>query len=307
VGQESLFGDEVVRTSERRGPAEGMVRLRLVVAYNGKRFRGLAIQPDRPTVVGDLAAATKKILRLSALPEFAMSGRTDAGVHGFGQVLHVDVPSALLDAVGLERVHRSLLKMLSPEIVVRSIDAAPNAFHARFSATYRRYRYTILNRAVPDPFSAVTAWHIAEPLDVRAMRLGSDPFLGEHDFTSFCRSQKGRDDITNVRVVTHASWEVGNDGFLFFTIQASAFCQQMVRSIVGTLVSIGRGDHTAGDVLAMLHAKNRSVTPPIAPPHGLCLMEVGYPPDDALPPLRERADDLVATPPSDDDGDPPDC
>ncbi len=273
-----------VSVEVRSTAAPGFVRLRLLVAYVGTDFHGLAPQPGLRTVVGQLGQALKKIFRLPSNPHFGMSGRTDTGVHGWGQVLHVDVPAALEDetqpAVDLGKVHRSLNSMCGPNIVVRELTIASPAFHARYDATYRRYRYTVVNRPLPDPFMRAYAWHVPEPLNVRAMQLGCDPFLGEHDFTSFCRIPKlieGARTPSMVRLVTHADWLDLGDGILRFEIQATSFCQQMVRAIVGMMVEIGRGNRTAGDVLSVIHARNRKEAAPLAPPQGLCLWEVGYP------------------------------
>jgi tRNA pseudouridine38-40 synthase len=187
--------------------------------------------------------------------------------------------------------------MLGPEIVVRAIDLAPEGFHARFSATGRMYRYTVLNRPVPDPFLRSTAWHVAEPLDLAALRLACDPLIGEHDFASFCRRPRGPRPAAGagrapadraggrsggggpaprVRRVLSAGWHDLGPGLLRFDNEASAFCHQMVRSIVGTLVDVGRGRKRAGDMRAILAAEDRNAAGMLAPPRGLCLWEVRY-------------------------------
>jgi tRNA pseudouridine38-40 synthase len=194
-------------------------------------------------------------------------------VHAWGQVVTFDARGEP-DDVDLDGVRRSLTKMLGPSIVVREAEVAAPEFHARHSATGRRYRYTILNRPVPDPFLAATSWHIDTPLDLRAMELACDPLIGEHDFSSFCR--KSNDNGSLTRLVRDAHWEEPDEGVLRFHIEASAFCQQMVRSVVGTLVDVGRGKTRAGDMSSILRARNRSTAGPPAPPHGLCLWEVTY-------------------------------
>ena len=157
------------------------------------------------------------------------AGRTDRGVHAWGQVVSLD----LAPSVDLERLQRALLKLCGPELVVREVAPAEPDFSARFSATGRTYRYTVLNRAVPDPFLARTAWHVPAPLDVELLTLACDPFLGEHDFSAFCRRPKG-EPVSLVRRVRRAAWTDLGDGVLRFEIEATAFCHQMVRSIVGT-------------------------------------------------------------------------
>ncbi len=238
------------------------------LAYDGTGFRGFALQPDQRTVEGVLAAAIEKVVgRRVAL---AVAGRTDTGVHASGQVVSFEAPITLDPA----RLTVSLNSMLGPEVVVRDARLMPNDFHARYSARWRKYRYTILNCAVPDPFIARTSWHISAPLDLDALHLASDPFVGEHDFASF--SRKLGDGKSTVRRVFESRWADLGDGVLRYEIRANAFCQQMVRSIVGTLVEVGTGKQRPGDILGMLCARDRSVVGSPAPPHGLCLWEVGY-------------------------------
>lgn len=256
------------------GPPGPVVRVRLLVAYHGRSFRGLAPNPGVRTVVGELIDALTPILGMR--PEVTMAGRTDAGVHARGQVLSLDIPA---DRADLAKVQRSLNRQLAPEVVVRSIEQVAAGFDARRDATARRYRYTIVNRAVPDPFLADTAWWVAEPLDLVAMALACDPLIGEHDFSSFCRRPRTGDaeePVSLVRRVTDARWEDRGDGVLAFSIRGSAFCHQMVRSIVGLHVAVGRGRRRAGDVRAILLARDRSRSMSPAPAHGLCLEEVEY-------------------------------
>jgi tRNA pseudouridine38-40 synthase len=131
---------------------------------------------------------------------------------------------------------------------------------------------------VPDPFLHRTSWWVPQPLDLAALRVASDPLIGEHDFTSFCRRPKVPADreVSLVRRVVDATWAEDDGGVLRFEIEASAFCHQMVRSLVGTLVAMGRGERRPGEMLAILRARDRRFTSNIAPPHGLCLWEVRY-------------------------------
>ncbi|MEL7156406.1 MAG: tRNA pseudouridine(38-40) synthase TruA, partial [Actinomycetota bacterium] len=174
----------------------------------------------------------------------------------------------------------SINAKFGPEVVARSVVEAPPAFSARFSAIGRRYRYTIVNRPVPDPFLAPTAWWVPEPLDVEAMTAGAQIVVGEHDFSSFCRRPKGEVEVSLVRRVDGVRWHrLEADGVLRFDIDGSAFCHQMVRSIVGFLVAVGRGRRTVDDLVAALVARDRAVAYQPAPPHGLCLWQVDYPAD----------------------------
>jgi tRNA pseudouridine38-40 synthase len=242
--------------------------LKLTVAYDGTDFHGFAAQPDQRTVEGELCTALQRVLRVPV--ELACAGRTDAGVHAWGQVVSCAV-AAGTDPLA---VQRSVTGQLGPEVVVRRAELVDRGFDARHSARWRSYRYTIVNRDSPDPFRARHAWWVPEPLDVSMMRLGADPFVGEHDFSSFCR--KGPAGSTSVRRVLASEWLVETDGMLTYEIRATAFCWQMVRSIVGTLVDIGAGRIRAGEVMGILRARDRAAAGRVAPPNGLCLFAVGY-------------------------------
>jgi tRNA pseudouridine38-40 synthase len=276
-----------------------LVRLRMTVAYDGSGFRGFAHNPGVVTVGGTLREALAKVLGQTV--ELTCAGRTDAGVHAWGQVVHFDVGEGAAAAEGVMELQRSLNRMLAPRIVVRELDVAAPGFDARRSATGRRYRYTVLNQPLPDPFLAATAWHVAEPLDVRAMQLACDPLIGEHDWSSFCRKpvpspragpqphppRRSGDpspagavpEASLVRIVRFARWLELGDGVLRFDIEASAFCHQMVRSLVGTLVAVGRGRLRAGDLAWIIGSRDRSLAAQPAPPHGLCLWEALYEPE----------------------------
>ncbi|HEX3456148.1 MAG TPA: tRNA pseudouridine(38-40) synthase TruA [Gaiellaceae bacterium] len=244
--------------------------LKLTVAYDGTDFHGFAAQRDQRTVEGLLTDALSRVLR--APVDLACAGRTDAGVHGWGQVVSTPMPDG--SDVDVDTVARSVSLQLGPEVVVRAAEVVEDGFDARHSARWRAYRYTIVNRPVPDPFLARHAWWVPEPLDLRLLRLGADPFLGEHDFASFCRH--GPAGSTTLRRVLDSRWRDAGDGVLLYEIRATAFCWQMVRSIVGTLVDVGVGRLTPGDVLSILRARDRNAAGRVAPPHGLCLWDVGY-------------------------------
>ena len=246
------------------------VRVRMVVAYLGGGFHGFAAQPGQTTVAGALAGALERHLRHTV--ELTCAGRTDAGVHAWGQVVSFDA-RADVDCAAMVR---AVNKALRPAVVVREATVAPAGFDARHDATGRRYRYTIVNRPVPDPFLAHTSWHVERPLDLAAMRLACDPFYGEHDFSSFCRRPPVAG-ASLVRVVRHAGWTDLGDGLLRFEIAASSFCHQMVRSVVGLMVEVGTGKRRAGEVAGIIRARQRAAAGQLAPPQGLCLWEVDYP------------------------------
>jgi tRNA pseudouridine38-40 synthase len=254
-------------------PAPGRQRLRLTVAYDGSGFHGFWPNDGVATVGGTLKAAVEQVLD-GPVP-LVCAGRTDTGVHAWGQVVSFDAPQ------GLDLVHfrDSLNALCGPAIVVREAAVAPDDFDARNSATSRSYRYTVLNRPVPDPFLAATTWHVHRPLDLSLLRLGCDPLIGHHDFTSFCRKPPP---LTNgeprslLRRVTDARWVDLGDGVLRFDIEASSFCHTMVRSIVGALVAMGDGRLRPGEMRGLMAARDRVGLPAVAPPHGLCLWEVSY-------------------------------
>jgi tRNA pseudouridine38-40 synthase len=207
------------------------------------------------------------------------AGRTDRGVHAWGQVVSFDAAAGAgptpLDGEGLGR---ALNKLCGPAIVVRDVAAVDDGFDARFSAKARVYRYLVLNRDVPDPFLHRTTWWVPQSLDLAALRLASDPLIGEHDFTSFCRRPKvpAEREVSLVRRVVDAGWAEDGEGLLRFDIEASAFCHQMVRSLVGTLIDAGRGKIRAGDLLGILDGGDRAGAGSLAPPRGLCLWQVDY-------------------------------
>jgi tRNA pseudouridine38-40 synthase len=258
----------------RDGPVGPLARVRLVVAYDGGPFHGFAVNAGVRTVGGVLTDALSTVLGHAV--ELTCAGRTDKGVHARGQVVTFD---AAADRVDLAALTRSVNKMCGPSIAVREAAVVDDSFDARFSATARRYHYRIWNRPAPDPFQAHFAWHVDEPLSLPALVLACDPLIGEHDFAAFCRRPKRRDGepASLVRRVTEACWVDEGDGNLRFEIEASSFCHQMVRSIVGTLVEIGRGRRHAGDLLGIIRSGDRHRAGELAPPQGLILWAVRYP------------------------------
>lgn len=255
-------------------PAAGCSRHRLTLAYDGSGFRGFAPNKGVRTVGGDLRNALETVLGTGI--EIAVAGRTDAGVHARGQVVSFDAPSGSVVPVELRR---SLNSLLGPSVVVREVQPAAADFNARFSARWRRYRYRLLTAEVPDPFLAGTTWWMPKSLDHHRMADAAHMLVGTHDFTSFCRRPKDRPDASLVRNVTDARWsqDPGDDRrVLSFEITATAFCHQMVRSIVGTLVDVGRGVRDVDTVADALTGADRALAGQLAPPCGLILWEVGY-------------------------------
>jgi tRNA pseudouridine38-40 synthase len=245
-----------------------------MVAYDGSAFHGFAEQRDVSTVAGELRVALERVF--GELSDFVCAGRTDAGVHGWGQVVHADVMRTRFESVDLERVLRGLNKQLSPAIVVRGLTQAAPDFHARFSATARKYRYLVLNAHVPNPFLAATTWWVSDPLDLDAMNQASQAIVGEHDFTTFCRHPKTDEPVSLTRRIHSAVWSRRDEDVVQFEIEANAFCHQMVRALTGMLVDIGRGRREIITMASALAAKDRAQGAPLAPPQGLCLRQVVY-------------------------------
>ena len=243
-----------------------MPTYRVDLAYDGTGFSGYARQKGQRTVQGELEAALATVLGEPV--ETAVAGRTDAGVHARGQVV-----SFQGDGVDPARMRRSLNGIVGPEIGVGKIAEVEDGFHARFSAKWRRYRYSIDQGPVPDPLTRHMVWHVGRSLDLDAMRTAAALLVGERDFSSFCRTIKGK---SNVRRIESVHWVEGSQGVLELWVQANSFCQQMVRSIVGFCYDVGRGFSKAESATRVVDARSRSAVATVAPPHGLVLWEVGY-------------------------------
>lgn len=243
------------------------MNLRLDIAYDGAPFHGFARQPDVPTVQGTLEDALGKLFGGPVATVGA--GRTDAGVHALGQVVSVADAPADLDPV---KVRDSLNGMLAPSIAVAVCAPAAADFHARFSARSRTYVYAILEGDVPEPFLAPTTLYHPEPLDLGVMNEAAGHLAGPHDFSSFGRVPPEQ---SAERVVYELS--VRRSGsILRIKARANAFIQQMVRSLVGTLMVVGEGRRAPDEMPAIIEARDRAAAGPVAPPHGLCLVSVEY-------------------------------
>jgi len=257
------------------------MRVRGVVAYDGAPFHGFAANRGVSTVASSLDAALSRALKVPV--SVTCAGRTDRGVHAVGQVISFDAP----DEADLVRLRRSVNRQCRPSVVVTALERAPDDFDARFSAIGRTYRYRILNRPDADPFTSAMAWHVVAPLDVAAMEAAAALLVGLHDFTSFCRLPTVRPDGTMptlMRRITEVSWRWLDPGLsglplLEFEVSASAFCYQMVRTIVGTLVDVGSGRLTVDSIPGILAARDRGASGEPAPSCGLTFWSVAYPPD----------------------------
>ncbi len=283
------------------------VRVRVDLSYDGGPFDGWARQPGRETVQGSVEAALSMLVRQQV--RTVVAGRTDAGVHARGQVLHFDVdaqdwvrlgggraegPAGVLQrrlvgvlarVLGTERRQRGLSE-IPGAIVVQAVREAPAGFDARFSAVARRYTYRIHDSACGhDPLTRNSTWWIKEELDVTAMQEAVAALPGLHDFLSFCKPRPG---ATTVREVRDVQVNRTGQGVIELQIEADAFCHNMVRSIVGASVRVGRGERPVEWMAQRVAQRERSSDMLLAPPQGLVLEQVLYPDDLGLAARAEQ-------------------
>ena len=241
--------------------------LRLVIEYDGTDFHGWQRQIGQRTVQACLEEALQTMTGES--PRVTGAGRTDAGVHAEGQVVSVRV-HARIPAAGFLR---GLNSNLPPDMAVRELADADPAFDARRWARGKTYRYQIWNHVVRSPLQGRTSWHHRAPLDTQAMREAAAAFVGQHDFRAFRASDCDRKNT--VRLIR--SFEVERRGAMIrCEVEGTAFLKNMVRIMVGTLVSTGRGELDAAGVLALLAAGDRTQSGVTAPARGLTLVRVIY-------------------------------
>lgn len=260
------------------------LRLRLDLAYDGTDFSGWAAQPGLRTVEGELTAAVTTLLRADGPVRLTVAGRTDAGVHARGQVVHVDVEADAYAALPgrSDRAPEAamvtrLAGILPQDIVVRRVTRAPDGFDARFGALERRYLYRVADpEAVRDPLRRRDTVFWRKPLDVQAMAEASAQLTGLRDFAAFCKRREG---ATTIRTLLEFSWRRLDDGVLAATVRADAFCHSMVRSLVGSVVPVGEGRRDVDWPTTLQARAERASEILVMPAHGLSLEEVVYPPD----------------------------
>lgn len=246
-------------------------RLRLGVAYDGAEFSGWALQPGLRTVAAEVIRALEMLF--GEISDFTVAGRTDAGVHATGQVVHVDVPTAKWEALG-ERLLWRMRGILPPDVRATSVAAVDRSFNARFAAQWRRYRYRVADATWGvNPLRRLDTLAWQRPLDVERMHAACQRLLGEHDFVGFCKSREG---ATTIRELQQYDWARDEDGVAVATVRADAFCHSMVRSLVGAALAVGDGRRDEDWLASIVTVGERKNDVHVVGPHGLTLLEVSY-------------------------------
>jgi tRNA pseudouridine38-40 synthase len=267
--------------------------IKLTVAYDGSDFRGWQIQPGQPTVQG-LLTETLRQMTQEAVTLYG-AGRTDAGVHAWGQVANFSTRSHLAPADFV----RGLNALLPPSVRIREAEEVGPDFHARWLAQAKTYVYRMHRARVVPPFQWRYVLHDSGPLDFSAMAEAARAFAGEHDFTSFAASS-GSEEIDQDRVMqrtvyqseliacggapataglvpANLPWPLPAPDEWVYVIRGKSFLRHMVRKIVGTLLEVGHGRLAPADIPRLLELRDRTQSGPTVPPHGLCLVAVEYP------------------------------
>ncbi|MGP4063017.1 tRNA pseudouridine(38-40) synthase TruA [Halobacillus sp. H74] len=246
-----------------------MERLRLTIQYDGTFYAGYQVQPNGNTIQAEIEKALGKMHK-GHIVKVTASGRTDAGVHALGQVVHFDTPLN----VPLENWKRALNPILPDDIQVVSAERVSSDFHARYDTTGKEYRYFVRNHKEPDLFRRHYTHHVRADLDVETMMRACQYIEGEHDFTSFC-SPKSDVKGSKVRTIHEAS-VTRQESEIIFTFRGTGFLYNMVRILTGTLLEVGRHEREAEDLTRVIEAKHRDEAGNTAPPRGLFLWQVYY-------------------------------
>jgi tRNA pseudouridine38-40 synthase len=269
------------------GGLASSLRIRLDFGYDGTAFSGWAMQPGKRTVEDELSAALTLILRSANPVRLVVAGRTDAGVHARGAVVHADIDPtgwALLPGRSVRSPAQSAIArlngVLAKDIVIHNVSVAPEGFNARFSAIQRRYLYRICDQPeLLDPLRRDDTLIHRRSLNAEAMQAASQQLLGLRDFAAFA---KKRDGATTIRTLIEYSWVRAADGVLEAQVVADAFCRSMVRALVGAVIPVGEGRRPVEWPAQVLVAGRRHPAVVVMPAHGLSLEEVTYPPDAQL-------------------------
>ena len=249
------------------------LKFKLTIAYDGTQYEGWQVQKTGTGVQEKVEGALAKLF--PSHPRVHGSSRTDTGVHALGMVAHFEAPPAECK-MSPRKLAIALNAWLPEDVRVLSAARAPQAFHARFGAAGKQYRYFVWNHAAMNPLIRHTAWHVPRPLDLRAMRAAAPMFVGKRDFQSFA-ANPGYAKASTVRTLTRCDLKQRGP-VLTFIIEGDGFLYKMCRGIVGTLVQVGLGKFPADEVRRMLEKRDRRVAGMTAPAHGLVLWKVSYAP-----------------------------
>ncbi len=245
-----------------------MPRYRVDIAYDGTRYAGWQIQPNRATIQDEIQRAIQRVVGLSVA--VYGSSRTDAGVHARRQVAHADIPTAQTPT----HLLRAVNAVLPSDIRILRIRRVPRSFHARNSVHSKEYRYFIWNATVVPPWLRLYRTHVPRLLDVSAMREAARRLLGRHDFTAFAANPDRVVENTVRHLMELRIVRRGPE--LIVIARADGFLYRMVRSVVGFLMRVGKGDLCPDDTQMILRSRRRTAQVPTAPPQGLFLWNVRY-------------------------------
>lgn len=245
-----------------------MQRLKCIITYDGTNFSGYQVQPNKRTVQSELEACLAKVHKGRAVKVFA-SGRTDAGVHAKGQVIHFDSSLSIPE----DRWPIALNSLLPEDMAILSAKYVSSSFHARFDAKGKEYRYVLRLSSNRDPFTRNYACHYPYTLNLEAMKEGAGYLLGTHDFTSFCSAKTEVED--RIRTIEEIEFLKDNE-LITLKFVGNGFLYNMVRILVGTLLEIGSGERKPEDIQKILTEKDRRAAGKTAPANGLYLWKVFY-------------------------------
>lgn len=266
--------------------ATDTVKLRLTLAYDGTRYAGWQVQKTGPGVQERVEQALARLF--ASRPRVHSSSRTDSGVHALGLVAHVEIPKAEFK-MRPAKLRLALNAFLPEDIRVLEVRRCRADFHARFHATGKQYRYFVWNHPAMNPLLRHLAWHVPQKLNLQAMRAAAKLFVGTHDFRSFA-NERGYEPKSTVRTLWRCDLRRSGP-LLTFIVEADGFLYKMCRSIVGSLVQVGRGRFAVSDIQRMLEARDRRAAGMTAPAHGLVLWKVFYQKRrTAPPPAQARAE-----------------
>ncbi|HHW38686.1 MAG TPA: tRNA pseudouridine(38-40) synthase TruA [Bacillales bacterium] len=245
-----------------------MNRLKCTIAYDGTNFSGFQVQPNGRTVQGDIEKALYKLHKGEEI-RIHPSGRTDAGVHAHGQVIHFDSPLS----IPIDRYQMALNTLLPDDIVVDAVENVTADFHARYNVMKKEYRYFLLNQKERDVFRKNHSYYYPYALNLERIIEAAEYLLGTHDFTSFCSTKSDKEN--KIRTIEEIEiWKESNE--IVFRFVGNGFLYNMVRIIVGTLLKVGQGKLEPEDIKVIIEEKNRKAAGKTAPPHGLHLWKVWY-------------------------------